>query len=169
MEDNEEEEDDDNYHNMYPEYGDTATGGDEDQEAPDEPADDDLGRAITDAQEECETEKEKEKLEQMLKDHKTLLYPTCEDGHKKLGTTLELLQWKAENGVTDSGFTKLLQKMKNLLPRNNELPDSTYQAKKVVCPLGLDVQKIHACPNDCILYRGEKYENMDKCQYSRGI
>ncbi|KAK1697006.1 hypothetical protein QYE76_013703 [Lolium multiflorum] len=34
----------------------------------------------------------------MLEDHKTLLYPNCEDGQKKLGTTLELLQWKAENG-----------------------------------------------------------------------
>lgn len=73
MEDNEEEEDDDNYHNMYPEYDDTATEVDnEDQEAADGPADDDLGRSITDAKEECETEKEK-KLEQMLKDHKTLL------------------------------------------------------------------------------------------------
>ena len=82
MEDNEEEEDDDNYHNMYPEYDGTATGGDEDQEQADGPADDDLGRAITDAKEECETEKEKEKLEQMLKDHKTLLYPNCEDGQK---------------------------------------------------------------------------------------
>ena len=70
----------------------------------------------------------------MLKDHKTLLYPNCEDGQKKLGSTLELLQWKAENGVTDSGFTKLLQIMKKQLPRKNELPDSTYQAKKVVCP-----------------------------------
>ena len=32
------------------------------------------------------------------------------------------------------------------------------------------MQKIHACPNDCILYRGEKYENMDKypvCTASR--
>ena len=118
MEDNKEEEDDDNYHNMYPGYDDTAMGVDnEDQEAADGPADDDLGRAITDAKEECETEKEKEKLEQMLKDHKTLLYPTCEDGHKKLGATLDLLQWKAENGVTDSAFSKLLVKMKNLLPR----------------------------------------------------
>src|SRR4051812_23450099 len=53
--------------------------------------------------------------------------------------------------------------MKNLLPRNNELSDSTYQAKKVVCPLGLDVQKIHACINGCILYRGDKYENLDAC------
>ena len=67
MEDNE-EEDDDNYH-MFPEYGDTATGEAEDQEASYEPADD-LHRAIVDAQRECESEKEKLKLERMLEDHK---------------------------------------------------------------------------------------------------
>ena len=78
-----------------------------------------------------------------------------EDGQKKLGTTLELLKWKAETGVTDSSFAKLLVLMKKLLPRNNELPTSTYEAKKLLCPLGLDMQKIHACPNDCILYRSE--------------
>jgi hypothetical protein len=76
---------------------------------------------------------------------------------------LELLRWKAENGVTDSVFNKLLVMMKLLLPRDNELPASTYEAKKLVCPLGLDMQKIHACPNDCILYRGEEYENLDVC------
>ena len=43
------------------------------------------------------------------------------------------------------------------------MPVSTYEAKKVVCPLGLEVQKIHACINDCILYRGEEYENFDAC------
>ena len=157
MEDNEEEEDDDNYP-MFPEYGDTATGEAEDQEASD-----DLHRAIVDAQRECESEKEKLKLERMLEDHKKLLYPNCEDGNKKLGSTLELLQWKAENGVTDKGFEKLLKIMKKMLPKDNELPVSTYEAKKVVCPLGLEVQKIHACINDCILYRGEEYENKNEC------
>ncbi|KAM0846372.1 hypothetical protein ACQ4PT_055707 [Festuca glaucescens] len=171
MEDNEEEEDDDSYP-MFPEYGDTAKGGffpsegnedneAEDQEAPDEPADD-LGRAIADARRECETENERLNFDQMLEDHNKLLYPTCEDGQKKLGRTLELLQWKAENGITDSGFEKLLKIIKKQLPRGNELPASTYEAKKVVCPLGLGVQKIHACINDCILYRGE-YENLDAC------
>ena len=53
--------------------------------------------------------------------------------------------------------------MKKLLPKNNELPVSTYEAKKLVFPLGLEVQKMHACPNDCILYRGEKYEHLDAC------
>jgi hypothetical protein len=54
--------------------------------------------------------------------------------------------------------------MKKLLPRDNELPANMYEAKKLVYPLGLDVQKIHACPNDCILYHGEEYENLDAFQ-----
>jgi hypothetical protein len=29
--------------------------------------------------------------------------------------------------------------------------------------LGLEVEKIHACKNDCILYRGEEYEDLDRC------
>jgi hypothetical protein len=29
--------------------------------------------------------------------------------------------------------------IKKMLPKDNELPDSTYEAKKVVCPLGLEV------------------------------
>ena len=90
------------------------------------------------------------------------MYPNCEDGNTKLGTTLELLQWKAETGTTDKGFEKLLKIIKKMLPRDNVLPPSTYEAKKVVCPLGLEVQKIHACINDCILYRGE-HENLNAC------
>jgi hypothetical protein len=81
---------------------------------------------------------------------------------KKAGRTLELLKWKAEEGLSDSGFEKLLKMMKNMLPKDNEFPASTYKANKVVCPLGLEVQKIHACPNDCILYRGD-YENLNEC------
>ena len=90
------------------------------------------------------------------------MYPNCEDDNIKLGTTLELLQWKADNGVSDNGFGKLLKIMKKKLPKDNELPDSTYEAKKVLCPLGLEVQKIHACPNDCIFYCGE-YEELNAC------
>jgi hypothetical protein len=73
-----------------------------------------------------------------------------------------LLKWKEEEGLSDSGFKKLLKMMRNMLPKDNELPTSTYKAKKVVCHLGLEVQKIHACPNDCILYRGD-YENLPEC------
>ena len=79
-----------------------------------------------------------------------------------MGTTLEMLQWKTASGVSDKGFEELLGLVKKMLPEGNELPPTTYEVKKVVCPLGLDVQKIHACPNDCILYRGE-YKELDGC------
>ena len=162
MEDNEDEDEDDNYP-MSPEYGYTGRGEAEDEEAPEEPVlDDDLRRVIVDVHREAETAKEKEKLERMLEDHKTKLYPTCEDGNTKLGTTLELLQWKAANGLSDKGFGSLLKIVKDKLPAGNELPESAYEAKKIICPLGLDVQKIHAWINDSILYR-EEYKNLDEC------
>ena len=45
------------------------------------------------------------------------VYPTCKDVQKKLGSTLELLQWKAQNSMIDSGFEKLLKIIKKQLPR----------------------------------------------------
>ena len=113
-------------------------------------------------QTDCESEIERLKFQKLLEDHRKLLYPDCQNGLKKLDTTLELLQWKATNGVSDKGFGELLKLVKKMLPKDNELPTITYEAKQLVCPLGLEVQKIHACPNDYILYRGE-YENLDAC------
>ena len=65
--------------------------------------------------------------------------------------------------MSDKKFEELLKLIKNLLPEGNTLPETTYEARKLVCPLGLEVQKIHAYPNYCILYRGEEYENLDAC------
>jgi hypothetical protein len=55
--------------------------------------------------------------------------------------------------VSDKAFEGMLKIVKDKLPKNNELPPTTYEAKQIMCPLGLEVQNIHACPNDCILYR----------------
>lgn len=96
-------------------------------------------------------------LEQMRKDAKTPLYRTCKVS--KLEANLRLLDAK---GLSDKGFEDLLHVVKNLLPIPNEIAETTYQAKLMICPLGLEVEKIHACPKDCILHRGQ-YENLDKC------
>ncbi|RVW86256.1 hypothetical protein CK203_043280 [Vitis vinifera] len=42
-----------------------------------------------------------------------------------------------------------------MLPLNNELPLSMYEAKKTLNALGMEYEKIHVCPNDCILYRND--------------
>jgi hypothetical protein len=96
MEDNEEEEDDD----MYPEYGDTATGEGEDEEtgeaedeeASDEPADD-LRRAIIDAHREAESINEKRKLKGMLEDHKKSYTQIA-----KMATQSSVPHWSCCNG-----------------------------------------------------------------------
>ena len=49
-----------------------------------------------------------------------------------------------------------------MLLKPNELCATTYEAKEVVYPLELEIQKMHAYPNDCILYRGRDYENLDE-------
>ena len=33
----------------------------------------------------------------------------------------------------------------------------------MICPIGLEVEKIHACSNDCILYRGDEYKDLNAC------
>ena len=63
-------------------------------------------------QADCESETERLKFQKLLEDHRKLLYPDCQNGLKKLGTTLELLQWKATNGVSDKGFGELLKLVK---------------------------------------------------------
>ena len=81
-------------------------------------------------------------------------------GKKSLFSTYQVydggnvnLALKAEYGVSDVCFNKILELVNKMLPKDNELPTSTYKAKKLMCPLGLEVTRIDACPRDCILYR----------------
>ena len=74
---------------------------------------------------------------------------------------LSLVNAKARYGWIYKSFSSLLQVVHDMLPDENMLPKSHYQAKKILCPMGMEYQKIHACPNDCILYRHE-FEEMHK-------
>ena len=73
-----------------------------------------------------------------------------------------LYNLKVRYGWTNTSFSELLSIISDLLPDNNEIPCSLYEAKKTLGALGLSYQKIDACPNDCCLYRKE-YEKMTKC------
>ncbi|CAL9010598.1 unnamed protein product [Prunus brigantina] len=64
--------------------------------------------------------------------------------------------------MSDVCFTELLILQGNLLPEGNTLHSSMYEAKKTLSALGMSYEKIHACPNDCILYRKD-YEDSTNC------
>ncbi|XP_019197730.1 PREDICTED: uncharacterized protein LOC109191558 [Ipomoea nil] len=56
----------------------------------------------------------------------------------KLSAVLKLYTIKAKHRWSDKSFTELLEFLKDMLPNENELPCSTYEAKKMLCPLRLD-------------------------------
>jgi hypothetical protein len=104
-------------------------------------------------------------FETLNKASRDLLYEECKGCHKEhtvLWMTFELLKLKASNRWSDGSFSALLELLSKLLPKPNGLTTSTYLAKKIICPLTLGVEKIHTCPNHCILYQKE-HEFKDKC------
>ena len=53
-----------------------------------------------------------------------------------MGTTLEMLQWKAANGVSDKGFEELLGTVKNMLPEGTNCPLQHTKQKGLFALLG---------------------------------
>jgi hypothetical protein len=68
----------------------------------------------------------------------------CGKEFTQLRVMLELLKLKASHGWSDNSFSDLLSHW------------------KLICSLSLGVEKIHACPNHCILYHKE-HELKTKC------
>ena len=117
---------------------------------------------LRDVEDPAQNERDGMKFSRLVSDSETPLYAGCKAKHTKLSVTLDLMKLKASSGWTDKSFTDLLGILKAMLPGENTLPEMTYEAKQVLCPLGLEVRRIHACPNDCILYH-KQYADLDAC------
>jgi len=106
--------------------------------------------------------------EKLDTDSKKPLYMGCTK-YTRLSGVLALVNLKARFGWSDKSFNELLLLLKNMLPVDNMLPKNHYEAKKILCPVGMEYEKIHACPNDCILYRHQFAEirNCPTCGVSR--
>nr|AAP44620.1 putative transposase [Oryza sativa Japonica Group] len=117
---------------------------------------------LRDVEDPVQNERDGMKFSRLVSDSETPLYAGCKAKHTKLSVTLDLMKLKASSGWTDKSFTDVLGILKAMLPVENTLPETTYEAKQVMCPLGLEVRRIHACPNDCILYH-KQYADLDAC------
>ncbi|XP_073109458.1 uncharacterized protein [Elaeis guineensis] len=90
----------------------------------------------------------------LLKDADKNLYPGC-DKVSKLSFAVKLLHLKYSNNWSDTSMDKLLKVFKEVLPNGALVPNSFYEAKKLIQDLGLEHIKIDACLNDCVIYWGE--------------
>ncbi|XP_024630394.2 uncharacterized protein [Medicago truncatula] len=107
------------------------------------------------------------KFFKLLKEAEQNLYPGCK--FSKLSFIVHLYHLKCMNGWTDKSFSMLLELLSDAFPEENTLPKSFYETKKIISGLGLSYEKIHVCPNECILYwRDLAHLNVcPKCGLSR--
>ncbi|KAL8156030.1 hypothetical protein AgCh_001196 [Apium graveolens] len=116
------------------------------------------------AEENC---KDSEEVKKFLADAEKPLFEGRDSS--TLDSMFNLHNWKARLGISDSAFTDLLSSVGSLLPKDHVLLSNAYTAKKTLSVLGLEYIKIHACPNECILYRGinSDFVECPKCHISR--
>ncbi|KAL4555368.1 hypothetical protein LXL04_037986 [Taraxacum kok-saghyz] len=87
----------------------------------------------------------------------------------KYNSLIGLLKYqhiKGDFGWSDASFDVLLRSIKDTLPENNTMPSSLYGTKKLLKGVGLQYEKIHACPNDCVLFRKE-HKDASECPTCR--
>jgi hypothetical protein len=71
-----------------------------------------------------------------------------------LSATLFLLNLNIVHGVVHTFMDELSSLLKNeLLPNNNKMPTTSYEAHKLIKSLGLTYESIHAYTNGCVFFR----------------
>ncbi|GAU42940.1 hypothetical protein TSUD_135320 [Trifolium subterraneum] len=100
-------------------------------------------------------------FDRLVSDSEKPLYDGCTK-FTRLSAVLKLFNLKIRNGWSDKSFTDLLTLLKDMFPEKNMLPSRTYEAKRMLCSIGMSHERIHACPNDCILFRNE-YASLNMC------
>jgi hypothetical protein len=100
-------------------------------------------------------------LKQFIENSKKPLYPYCQK-YSRLSRDIKLLQLKEDHCWSNKSFKHLMYVLRDMLPEGNQIAESAYEVKKIICPLGIEVEKIHACKNSCVLFRRD-YADLDKC------
>ena len=98
---------------------------------------------------------------QKLKDAETPLYSTCSN-YTKVSAIMGLYRIKVKSGMSENYFAQLLTLVHDMLPKENVQPQSTDAMKKFLKIFGFGYDVIHACKNDCILYR-KQFDTMESC------
>ena len=92
-----------------------------------------------------------ESLGKLEADSKVELYPGC-NNYSTLRFLVRIHHTKLLGGWSDKSFNLLLDLLNDAYP-TSKIPKNFNEARKLVKCLGLGYISIHACENDCILFR----------------
>lgn len=93
-----------------------------------------------------------QKLYEMLKASEREVWEGIPSGHAQLSAVARLLNIKAEHHFSERCYDEICQLISELLPTDNRMTDSFYNTKKLVKGLGLPVEKIDCCFNNCMIF-----------------
>ena len=82
----------------------------------------------------------------------------------KLEFLIQLYHVKCSNGFSNNRVKCILELLEDILSDNAQILKNNYETSKIIEELDFTYNKIHACPNDCILY-WEGDANRDKCTW----
>jgi hypothetical protein len=104
----------------------------------------------------------------LLKDSDEPLWDGCTN-HSKLSAVAQVFTIKSDHGLSETGYDKIIEWARSILPEENRLKENFYAAKSMMKPLGLGYQKIDMCPNFWMLYYLENVEMTEclTCGHSR--
>jgi hypothetical protein len=77
-----------------------------------------------------------------------------------------------EQVATSNVQNLVLAVLGTMLPKDHMLPKNTYESMKLLRTLKMPYESIHACPNGCVLFRGEELKaatHYPKCKASRYV
>ena len=101
-------------------------------------------------------------FKQLIEEAKRELYPGC-NNFSRFTFVIKMLHVKSYYRITNSGFSAILKILSEAFPEFNTIPKSYEEAKKMLRELGLGYVSIHVCPNNCVLFRGNEYAELDNC------
>ncbi|GKC43932.1 hypothetical protein Tco_1061654 [Tanacetum coccineum] len=110
------------------------------------------------------TQAKRNEFEELYASANEELYPGC-DYVTRLDFMAKFTYFKVKGKLTDSIFNEMLEFFQHVFPttKGYKLPPSYYAIKKTFKTIGLGYESIHACVNDCFLFRGDNNKDVHFC------
>ncbi|GJY16983.1 hypothetical protein Tco_0387405 [Tanacetum coccineum] len=124
-----------------------------------EPTQEDIGETSNEP-----TQAKHNEFEELYVSANEELYPSC-DYVTRLDFMAKFTYFKVKGKLTDSIFNEMLEFFQHVFPtmKGYKLPPSYYAIKKTFKTIGLGYESIHACVNDCFLFRGDNNKDVHFC------
>ncbi|KAK9158064.1 hypothetical protein Scep_004638 [Stephania cephalantha] len=102
-------------------------------------------------------------LYDMIDASREQLWPGCET-MTTLSAMARLLAIKSEHHIFERGYNEIIKLMKDCLPNDNSMVENFYATKRLMRGLGLPVEKIDCCEDQCMIYWGVDSE-LTSCKF----